>query len=145
VGNFRTVCFSPSLARIHFGLTASKSGLQVELDVKSTKNGPEFLKDWSKIKFAFHALLPTRWNESDTSTLPLSLANNYRANRPGDLGLEDPFSGRNFSFIPLLLLKSSPILLHGFGHLELNDEIDEGEAMDKINQLRGLRMKKEGR
>jgi hypothetical protein len=37
--------------------------------------------------------------------------------------------------IPLLLLKQSPILRHGFGHLELGGEIDESEAMDKVDQL----------
>ncbi|KAJ4114150.1 hypothetical protein NW760_001044 [Fusarium oxysporum] len=44
VGNFRTVCFSPSLERIHFDLTASRWSLQVELNIKSTENGPNFLK-----------------------------------------------------------------------------------------------------
>lgn len=44
VGNFRTVCFSPSLERIHFDLTASRWGLQAELNIRSTENGPSFLK-----------------------------------------------------------------------------------------------------
>ncbi|KAL9562700.1 hypothetical protein ACKAV7_013264 [Fusarium commune] len=145
VGNFRTVCFSPSLERIHFGLTASRWGLQAELNIKSTKNGPNFLQNWSKNEFSFTALLPTKWNTSDAATLPLSLANNYHAGPRGDLGLTDPLSGRNFSFIPLLLLKSSPILLHGFGHLDLGGETDESEAMDKIHQLKGLKTKKDGR
>ncbi|KAF5688784.1 hypothetical protein FDENT_4727 [Fusarium denticulatum] len=38
VGNFRTVCFSPSLERIRFGLTASRSGLQAELDIGPATN-----------------------------------------------------------------------------------------------------------
>ncbi|KAM0081773.1 hypothetical protein ACKRZS_006041 [Fusarium odoratissimum] len=113
VGNFRTVCFSPSLERIHFDLTASRWGLQAELNIRSTENGPSFLK-------------------------------NYHAGPPGDLGLTDPLSGRNFRFIPLLLLKSSPILLHGFGHLDLGGETDESKAMDKIDQLKGLRTNMDG-
>ncbi|KAF5696262.1 hypothetical protein FGLOB1_13654 [Fusarium globosum] len=145
VGNFRTVCFSPSLERIRFGLTASKSGFQTELDIRSTKNGPEFLKNWSDSRFTFYAQLPTKWNESDRATLPLSLANNFHAGPRGDLGLQDPLSGRNFTFIPLMLLKSSPILLRGFGHLDLGGETDESEAMDKIDQLKGLKTNMDGR
>lgn len=145
VGNFRTVCFSPSLERIRFGLTASKSGLQTELDIRSTKNGPEFLKNWSDSRFTFYAQLPTKWNDSDRATLPLSLANNFHAGPRGDLGLQDPLSGRNFTFIPLMLLKSSPILLRGFGHLDLGGETDESEAMDKIDQLKGLKTNMDGR
>ncbi|SCO57713.1 uncharacterized protein FFMR_14869 [Fusarium fujikuroi] len=144
-GNFRTVCFSPSLERIRFGLTASKSGLQTELDIRSTKNGPDFLKNWSDSRFTFYAQLPTKWNESDRATLPLSLANNFHAGPRGDLGLQDPLSGRNFTFIPLMLLKSSPILLRGFGHLDLGGEADESEAMDKIDQLKGLKTNMDGR
>ncbi|KAF5530848.1 hypothetical protein FNAPI_13471 [Fusarium napiforme] len=145
VGNFRTVCFSPSLERIRFGLSARRSGLQAELGIKSTQNGPGFLKNWSKNKFEFNAQLPTKWNESDEATVPLSLANNYHAGPRGDLGLRDPLSGRNFTMIPLLLLKSSPILLHGFGHLDLGGEMDESEAMDKIDQLKGLKTNMDGR
>ncbi|CCT74935.1 uncharacterized protein FFUJ_11009 [Fusarium fujikuroi IMI 58289] len=145
VSNFRTVCFSPNLERIRFGLTASKSGLQTELDIRSTKNGPEFLKNWSDSRFTFYAQLPTKWNESDRATLPLSLANNFHAGPRGDLGLQDHPSGRNFTFIPLMLLKSSPILLRGFGHLDLGGETDESEAMDKIDQLKGLKTNMDGR
>ncbi|PCD26982.1 hypothetical protein AU210_013400 [Fusarium oxysporum f. sp. radicis-cucumerinum] len=144
VGNFRTVCFSPSLERIHFDLTASRWSVQAELNIKSTENGPNFLKKWSKNEFRFQALLPTKWNESDAANLPLSLANNYHAGPRGDLGLTDPLSGRNFSSIPLLLLKSSPILLHGFGHLDLGGETDESKAMDKIDQLKGLKTNMDG-
>ncbi|KAF5602412.1 uncharacterized protein FSUBG_7719 [Fusarium subglutinans] len=145
VGNFRTVCFSPNLERIRFGLTASRSGLQAELDIRSTENGPGFLKNWSDSKFTFNAQLPTKWNESDRASLPLSLANNYHAGPRGDLGLIDPLSGRNFTFIPVLLLKSSPILLHGFGHLDLGGETDESEAINKIDQLKRLKTNMEGR
>jgi hypothetical protein len=144
VGNFRTVCFSPSLERIHVDLTASRWSVQAELNIKSTENGPNFLKKWSKNEFRFQALLPTKWNASDAATLPLSLANNYHAGPRGDLGLTDPLSGRNFSSIPLLLLKSSPILLHGFGHLDLGGETDESKAMDKIDQLKGLKTNMDG-
>ncbi|RKK12485.1 hypothetical protein BFJ68_g10171 [Fusarium oxysporum] len=144
VGNFRTVCFSPSLERIHSDLTASRWSLQVELNIKSTENGPNFLKKWSGNEFRFQALLPTKWNASDAATLPLSLANNYHAGPRGDLGLTDPLSGRNFSSIPLLLLKSSSILLHGFGHLDLGGETDESKAMDKIDQLKGLKTNMDG-
>jgi hypothetical protein len=42
VGNFRAVCF---------GLTASRLGLLAGLIIKSTQNGPDLLKNWSKNKF----------------------------------------------------------------------------------------------
>ncbi|KAL5592020.1 hypothetical protein FOVSG1_010909 [Fusarium oxysporum f. sp. vasinfectum] len=83
----------------------------------------------------YRALLPYMKEESRTF---------YHAGPRGDLGLTDPLSGRNFRFIPLLLLKSSPILLHGFGHLDLGGETDESKAMDKIDQLKGLRTNMDG-
>ncbi|EXL99519.1 hypothetical protein FOIG_08559 [Fusarium odoratissimum NRRL 54006] len=106
--------------------------------------GPGLVGNFRTNEFRFQALLPTKWNESHAATLPLSLANSYHAGPPGDLGLTDPLSGRNFRFIPLLLLKSSPILLHGFGHLDLGGETDESKAMDKIDQLKGLRTNMDG-
>ncbi|KAF4435562.1 hypothetical protein FACUT_7093 [Fusarium acutatum] len=74
--------------------------------------------------------------QADRAFSQSSISDQRKMAQTWDLGLEDPLSGRSFTFIPLMLLKSSLILLRGFGHLHLGGGTDESEAMDKIDQLK---------